>query len=210
MRPFDIVLTLLENRSCLPQKTSFVGLLRGLTGLREPTWKTLSDADLLVRSVPGTNHIAWQLGHVIGGTRKMLAAIGRAAPAIPDGFEAAYTRDTSASDDPVKFATKAEYVSLMDQMKAASLAAVDATPEGDLDKPGPEPMRATPRRWFRAHAFGHALADARRPVRADPPQTGQAAAVLRAAAQCPLSRNLFLRNDLPSAEIALPSAGRNR
>ena len=26
----------------------------------------------------------------------------------------------------------------MDQMKAASLAAVDATPEADLDKPGPE------------------------------------------------------------------------
>ena len=25
----------------------------------------LSDADLLVRPVPGANHIAWQIGHVI-------------------------------------------------------------------------------------------------------------------------------------------------
>ena len=29
----------------------------------------------------------------------------------------------------------------MAQMKAASLAAVEATPESDLDKPAPEPMR---------------------------------------------------------------------
>ena len=34
-----------------------------------------------------------------------------------------------------------EYLALMDQTKAASLAAVDATPEADFDKPGPEPMR---------------------------------------------------------------------
>ena len=35
----------------------------------------------------------------------------------------------------------ADYLALMDQMTAASLAAVDATPEADFDKPGPEPMR---------------------------------------------------------------------
>ena len=101
----------------------------------------LADADLLVRSVPGTNHIAWQLGHAIGGTRKMLAAIGREAPALPEGFAEAYTRETSASDDPAKFATKAQYLALMDQMKAASLAAVEATPESELDAPGPDSMR---------------------------------------------------------------------
>ena len=50
-------------------------------------------------------------------------------------------RETAASDDPAKFRKKAEYLALMDQMKAASLAAVDATPEADLDKPGPEMMR---------------------------------------------------------------------
>jgi hypothetical protein len=101
----------------------------------------LTDAELLVRSVPGSNHVAWQLGHVIGGVRGMLAGLGHATQALPAGFEAAYTRETSTSDDPAKFATKAEYVSLMDQMKAASLAAVDATAEDDLDKPGPESMR---------------------------------------------------------------------
>ena len=61
--------------------------------------------------------------------------------ALPEGFAAAYTRETAASDDPAKFVAKTEYLALMDQMKAASIAAVDATPEADLDLPGPEPLR---------------------------------------------------------------------
>ncbi len=101
----------------------------------------LAETDLLVRSVPGTNHIAWQLGHLITSLRGMLTSIGRDAPALPDGFDAAYTKETSTSDDCSKFATKAEYLKLLDEMKAASLAAVEATPEADLDKPGPEAMR---------------------------------------------------------------------
>jgi hypothetical protein len=101
----------------------------------------LEDAQLLVRAVPGTNHIAWQLGHLIRSTRQMVAALGHQPPALPDGFEAAYTKDTAAFDDPARFATTTEYLALADQMKAASLAAVDATPEEQFDAPGPEEMR---------------------------------------------------------------------
>jgi hypothetical protein len=101
----------------------------------------LSDADLLVRSVPTANHIAWQLGHMIGSVRVFLVALGRDAPAVPAGFEAAHGREMAASDDPAKFLTKAQYLALMDQMKAASLSAIDATPESELDAPGPESMR---------------------------------------------------------------------
>jgi len=101
----------------------------------------LSDADLLVRSVPGTNHIAWQLGHMISGTAHMLGELGRKAPALPEGFQAAHGKETASSDDPAKFATKATYLALMQAMKAASLAAIDATPENALDQPAPESMR---------------------------------------------------------------------
>jgi hypothetical protein len=101
----------------------------------------LTDAELLVRSVPGSNHIAWQLGHMIGSVRGMLTALGREAPALPEGFETAYTHETAHSDDPAKFLTKDRYLALMEQMKDASLAAVEATPDGDLNKPGPEAMR---------------------------------------------------------------------
>ena len=103
--------------------------------------KDLTDAELLVRSVPGSNHIAWQLGHMIGSVRRMLVSLGHEAPALPDGFEAAHKRETAASDDPAKFLAKAQYLALMDQMKAASLAAVDATSDADLDRPAPERMR---------------------------------------------------------------------
>jgi uncharacterized damage-inducible protein DinB len=101
----------------------------------------LADAELLVRSVPGANHMAWQLGHMIGATGYFLAAIGRETPALPEGFAEAHCPETAASDDPAAFATKAQYLALMDQAKAASLAAVEATPEADFDKPGPESMR---------------------------------------------------------------------
>jgi hypothetical protein len=103
--------------------------------------KTSATPDLLIRSVPGANHIAWQLGHIIGSTGQMLGELGREAPVLPDGFAEEYTAETSALDAPARFATKAEYLTLLDQMKTAILAAIDATPEEDLDKPGPESMR---------------------------------------------------------------------
>ncbi len=101
----------------------------------------LNDADLLLRIVPGANHIAWQLGHQVASTSHLLKALGHPGMALPDGFEAAYTAETSKSDKPSDFAPKAKYLALMEQAKAASLAAIDATPDSALDNPAPEPLR---------------------------------------------------------------------
>jgi len=101
----------------------------------------LTDAELMVRSVPGTNHIAWQLGHMIAGTGQMLEALGRRAPPLPEGFAAAYTKETAGLDDPSRFSTKAQYLALMDEAKAATLAAIEETPDEALDQPSPEAMR---------------------------------------------------------------------
>ena len=101
----------------------------------------LDEQDLVVRSVPGTNHVAWQLGHMIAGTAKMIAALGRAAPQLPPGFAEAHSKETASCDDRSRFSSKQQYLDLLDQAKAATLAAVDATPEADLPKPGPESMR---------------------------------------------------------------------
>ncbi len=101
----------------------------------------MSDADLLVRSVPGSNHAAWQLGHILTGTSRMLTALGRPAIDLPEGFAAAYSAETSTSNDPARFATNAEYLALLDKAKAAILAANEATPDANLDAPGPEAMR---------------------------------------------------------------------
>ena len=109
----------------------------------------------------------------------MLVALGQKAPELPAGFEAAHNKETAGVDDPAKFATKAEYLRLMDEMKAASLAAVEATSESGLDAPGPEPMRARmPTVGVGADDVGLALAGPRRPTGAHPPQARQAGAVL--------------------------------
>ena len=71
----------------------------------------------------------------------MLGMLGQPGPALPAGFEEGYTKETAASDDPAKFATKDVYLDLAAKTKAASLAALDAIPESKLDDPGPEPMR---------------------------------------------------------------------
>ncbi|MEW6252241.1 MAG: DinB family protein [Planctomycetota bacterium] len=102
----------------------------------------LTDAELLTRSVPNANHIAWQLGHLIAGDAYMLGLLGGRTVDLPADFTAEYTNETAGSDDPAKFRSKQEYLELADKSKAATLAAIDATPEGQLDQPGPEAMRA--------------------------------------------------------------------
>ncbi len=101
----------------------------------------LDDAELMIRPVPGANHIAWQLGHLIASEHQMLTGVGCAMPTLPDGFAESYTPETSKSDDSAKFLKKDKYLTLMEQQRAATLAALDALPEADLDKPAPESMR---------------------------------------------------------------------
>ena len=101
----------------------------------------LTNANLLVRPVPGMNHAAWQLGHLVSGSKMMLGELGQPGPALPAGFEEGHTKETAGCDDPAKFATKAVYLDLAAKIKEASLAAVGATPESKLDDPGPERLR---------------------------------------------------------------------
>ncbi len=101
----------------------------------------MSDADLLIRSVPKANHIAWQLGHLIASEQKMLTDAGYKMPDLPEAFAESYTKETSGSDDPAKFHKKEQYLEWMGQQRTATLAHLDATPDGDLDKPTPESMR---------------------------------------------------------------------
>ena len=101
----------------------------------------LSDADLLVRPVPGANHIAWQLGHLIVSEHQMLTEAGYTMPDLPAGFADSYTKGTAASDEPAKFHKKAQYLDWTERQRAATLAALAAASETDLDKPAPESMR---------------------------------------------------------------------
>lgn len=105
----------------------------------------LTDAELLIRPIPGQNHIAWQLGHLIASENHMVESVAPGkSPALPEGFaEAHNTKNGSAqSDDPAKFKTKDEYLALYKAQRAATIEALKAFPEAELDAPGPEATRS--------------------------------------------------------------------
>ncbi len=102
----------------------------------------LSDADLVQRPVPGANHIAWQLGHLLMSEREMVSSLGCTMPELPAGFEAAHSKEASGSDSRSGFGSKAQYLDHFKRMHAATLAALSATPDAQLDQPAPEPMRS--------------------------------------------------------------------
>jgi len=95
----------------------------------------LTDKDILIRAVPGMNHIAWQLGHLIVSERGMAELVKPgSSPALPEGFAEAHGREATSIDDPSKFRSLAEYKALWKAQREATLAVLDSTPESDYDR----------------------------------------------------------------------------
>jgi hypothetical protein len=102
----------------------------------------LDDAELMMRPSPGCNHLAWQLGHLISGEVGLLNQVcPGSAPELPTGFVEAHKKDTSNCNDASKFATKQQYIDLLDKVRDATKAALAKLTDADLDNPGPEEMR---------------------------------------------------------------------
>ncbi|HZY83265.1 MAG TPA: DinB family protein [Gemmataceae bacterium] len=97
----------------------------------------LSDADLLVRPVPGANHIAWQMGHLIVAERGMVTGElpGTPYPELPAGFAEQHGKHTAAQDPPKGFGTKAAYLDLFNRVRQTTLGALTKLSDADLDKP---------------------------------------------------------------------------
>ena len=95
----------------------------------------LSDADLLVRPVPASNHIAWQLGHLVLSESHMLAGVlpGVKYPAPPPGFAEAHAQDRTGKDE--GFFPKAVYLEQLAAARGATLAALEKLKDADLDRP---------------------------------------------------------------------------
>src|ERR1700733_11832409 len=79
----------------------------------------LSDADLLVRPVPGANHTAWQLGHAINSEVMLVKGQLPDAPfpELPAGFAEAHAPEAVKRDGPAGFLSKDQYLSLFDQVR---------------------------------------------------------------------------------------------
>lgn len=96
----------------------------------------LSPEEMLVRPVPGANHIAWQLGHVVWAEARLAeAAVPGSMPQLPPNFTEIYARGTSSTDNPADYLSKEEYVKLAKEVRAGTLRALDAITEEELDRP---------------------------------------------------------------------------
>ncbi len=123
------------------------GAIKSAFNVADIVWQSyvgdLSDDDLMVRPVPGANHIKWQLGHLIAAEASFNSLIaGANAVPLPAGFKEQYTTETASSDDPTKFHSKEELLKLAAEQRAVTLAAIATVTEADLDQPTPEHMQS--------------------------------------------------------------------
>lgn len=99
----------------------------------------LSEDDMLVRPVDGANHIAWQLGHLIGSEYALISEVSAQVDMeIPMNWQEKYSSETAKLDDPGMIEAKDRYLELYDAQRAATLAAFRDMVEDQLSEPAPE------------------------------------------------------------------------
>lgn len=102
----------------------------------------LADDDLLVRPLENMNHLAWQLGHLISSENFHINEVyPNSMPPLPEGFRDRHSKETAGIDDPSAFATKAEYLGLMDEQRAGTLKVLAGLSDEELSQPSPESIR---------------------------------------------------------------------
>ena len=103
----------------------------------------LTDADLMKRPHPKCNHLNWQVGHLIASDNMMAnGCFPGTLPALPEGFEEKYSKETTGNDDASAFHTKAELMEIFKKQRELVVSKLDQLSESDLDKPAPESMQA--------------------------------------------------------------------
>jgi len=96
----------------------------------------MTDADLLVRPVPGANHPIWQLGHLVLSEAHLVnAAQPGAVPPPPALFAEKFKKDNAKIDDPNFFPKKAEILDALEKGRNATVAWVKTLSPADLDRP---------------------------------------------------------------------------
>jgi hypothetical protein len=102
----------------------------------------LRDEDLIVRPHPHAHHAAWQLGHLVLSESQMLRAIyPDAACGVSPEFLTKHEVSAASKAQLSDFYPKSDYLSLMQQVRSATVAAVAKFSEQQFSEPGPERMR---------------------------------------------------------------------
>lgn len=95
----------------------------------------LSDQDLTVRPVPNANNAAWQLGHLIEGEVGLGSDLpGASYPPLPGSIKGKYDKASASGQPSGGYLSKAAYMELFNQARAATLANLDKLTDVDLEK----------------------------------------------------------------------------
>lgn len=102
-----------------------------------------TDAELLTRPVPGANHVAWQLGHIIVSLNYFGdTVLPGSMPALPAQFAEQHAKEAAGSDNPADFLTKQAYMNLLDSQRQAFADLLGKVPVSRLEEAAPEEMQS--------------------------------------------------------------------
>jgi hypothetical protein len=97
---------------------------------------------MLTRAVPGMNHPAWQLGHLVSSEKWMVEQIKPdSMPPLPAGFNDRYNPKMAGSDEKSGWLGTAELLKLAAEQRAGTLRVLEQLTDAELEQPGPEMLR---------------------------------------------------------------------
>ncbi len=95
----------------------------------------LTDEEMMHRPAEKSNHVKWQLGHLIASENFLIEKVAPGQmPALPEGFAEKYAKETSSSDDPASFDSKDELLSLHKAQREGTLKALESMSDEDFSK----------------------------------------------------------------------------
>ena len=105
------------------------------------TLADFTDEQMLARPVPGANHAAWQVGHLLGSAAHMFKDIAPGVvPAPVAELGAKYTGKTANVDDPAFFPARAELLEHFSQAYDALAEWIKSLKPEDLNRPTTGPF----------------------------------------------------------------------
>lgn len=102
----------------------------------------LTDQEMLHRPHPNSNHLKWQLGHLILSNHRMIGeSFSAKLPPLPDGFVERYGKENAGCDQPDRFDSKQDLVRLFQRQQAAIKDLLEQLTPDDLDLNAPQAIR---------------------------------------------------------------------
>jgi hypothetical protein len=87
----------------------------------------LTDEEMMQRPVAGSNHVKWQLGHLIASENQMIeGCFPGKMPSLPEGFASRYEKSAASCDDPSQFDDKNRLLEIYRQQREGTLAVLES------------------------------------------------------------------------------------